>query len=75
MICNTCFLKPGCERKLGKDGRCRYYVKEGQIGFDDDMDVNPLDTMTFDYDDMKRHMTHPSSPGDGNKKARKRRTR
>ena len=72
MICNTCFLRPGCERKVDEDGRCRFYVKEGQIEFDDDVDVNPLDTLTFDYDDMKRHMHRPSAEVSKKKRTKKR---
>ena len=54
MLCENCYHKRGCLRQLQKDGRCSFYVKNGQVDIDDDIGVNPMDTITFDYDDIKK---------------------
>ena len=53
-ICNTCSHERACERKLEKDGRCQFYIKDGRVEIDLDLDVNPMDTFTFDYEDLQR---------------------
>ena len=56
MICNKCCHKKACERKLEKDGRCLFYIKDGRVEIDLDIDVNPMDTFTYDYEDLQRLM-------------------
>ncbi len=53
MICNDCYHEPGCEKLPDKNGRCSFYVKNSKVEIDEDVDVNPMDTQTFDYDDIK----------------------
>jgi hypothetical protein len=36
------------------DERCENYLKDGRIDLDDDLDINPMDTFTFDYDTLKK---------------------
>jgi hypothetical protein len=54
LICERCYHRNGCKRKPTADGRCDDYLKDGRIGLDDDLDVNPMDTFTFDYDTLKK---------------------
>lgn len=53
MLCQNCYHRIGCERQLDDEGRCQLYVKNGQVEIDDEVGVNPMDTITFDYDDIK----------------------
>ena len=54
MICEQCYHKKGCKRKPTPQERCEFYVKDGPIDLDEDLDVNPMDTFTFDYDTLKK---------------------
>lgn len=54
LICERCYHHKGCKRQLTPEGRCDFYVKDGRIDLDDDLEVNPMDTMTFDYDTLKK---------------------
>ena len=42
------------ERELPEDDRCAFYLKDKKVEIEDGVDVNPLDTEQFDYDDIKR---------------------
>jgi hypothetical protein len=39
---------------VDEDGRCGYFIKNSKVEIDDDVEVNPMDTMTYDYDDLKK---------------------
>ena len=54
MICDDCYHHSDCEKKPDESGRCSSYLKDSKVVIDDDMEVNPMDTLTFDYDDIKR---------------------
>ncbi len=54
MICDRCYHHDGCKRKPTPEERCEFYVKNGRIDLDDELDVNPMDTFTFDYDTLKK---------------------
>lgn len=54
MICNDCYARIGCSRKPTPDDRCNYYVKGSGIELDDNLEVNPIDTMEYDYDEIKK---------------------
>ncbi len=54
MICEKCYHHLECERVLGEDGRCSDYLKDGEVEINEDFEVNPITTETFDYDDIKR---------------------
>ena len=54
MICKECYHQQGCNRQPDEDGRCSYYMKKSQVDIGGEVGVNPLDTMTFDYDDIKK---------------------
>ena len=54
MICEDCYHQTGCEREPNENGRCSYYVKKTRVSIGNEVDVNPMDTMTFDYDDIKK---------------------
>ena len=54
VICEECYHEKGCKRKLDENGRCAFYVKKNRVAIGDDVDVNPMDTITFDYDDIKK---------------------
>lgn len=54
MICDDCYHRSDCEKKPDENGRCSSYLKDSKVVIDDDMEVNPMDTLTFDYDDIKR---------------------
>ena len=53
MICESCYYRSGCERTTA-DGRCDFYIKSGGVGIDGEVEVNPMDTMEYDYDDLKK---------------------
>ena len=54
MICNDCYHESGCEKLPDENGRCRVYIKNSKVELGEDVDVNPMDTQTFDYDDIKK---------------------
>lgn len=54
MICKCCFHQKGCQQKPTPDDRCRDYLKDGRIDLDEEFDINPMDTFTFDYDTLKK---------------------
>ena len=53
MICNDCYHKPACEKQPDENGRCSFFVKSSKVDIGENVDVNPMDTQTFDYDDLK----------------------
>jgi hypothetical protein len=54
MICDNCYHREECERTLAEDGRCAFYLKDRKVAIDDGVEVNPMDTEQFDYDDIRR---------------------
>jgi hypothetical protein len=54
MICEHCYHQEGCKRQLSEDGRCDQYLKNGRIGLEDGVGINPMDTLTYDYESLKR---------------------
>ena len=54
MICKDCYSRTGCSRKPTPDDRCNYYVKGSGIELDDNLEVNPIDTIECDYDEIKK---------------------
>lgn len=54
MICDDCYHRPNCERHADENGRCSFYTKNSRIEIADNVEINPMDTETFDYDDIKK---------------------
>ena len=54
MICDKCYHRSNCEELPDKNGRCGNYLKDGEILFSDDLKFNPTDTISYDYDLVKR---------------------
>ena len=54
MICDNCYHLIDCKKSPDEDGRCNEYLKDGDVEINEDVDVNPINTETFDYDDIKR---------------------
>ncbi len=54
MICDNCYHHLECERNLTEEGRCAFYLKDRKVAIDDNVEVNPMDTEQFDYDDIRR---------------------
>jgi hypothetical protein len=54
MICDNCYHLLDCKKSPDEDGRCGEYLKDGEVEINEDVDVNPINTETFDYDDIKR---------------------
>ena len=54
MLCECCYHEMECNRELDENGRCTYFLKNSKVEIDDDVEVNPMDTMTYDYDDLKK---------------------
>ena len=54
MICKDCYHENGCDKQPDENGRCSFYVKKTRVSIGEELDVNPMDTMTFDYDDIKK---------------------
>ena len=53
LICDNCYRRLDCDEFPDKNGRCKHYLKDSEIELCDDLNVNPLDTGEFDYDDLK----------------------
>ena len=53
-ICRDCYQRTACDKKKGNVERCDDYLKDSKIGLTDNVDVNPMDTLQFDYDDIKK---------------------
>ena len=53
MICKDCYHKPGCEKTPDENGRCSFFVKSSKVEIGENVDVNPMDTETFDYHNIK----------------------
>ena len=53
LICDSCYNRLDCEKIPKKDGRCALYLKEGKIKLNKELEVNPMDTIEFNYDDLK----------------------
>ena len=56
MVCDNCYHRFSCEELPDKNGRCRNYLKDGDIFFSDDLKFNPTDTIAYDYDSIKRFL-------------------
>jgi hypothetical protein len=54
LICERCYHHKGCKQKPSPDGRCDGYLKDGRIGLDEDIEINPMDTLTIDYETLKK---------------------
>jgi hypothetical protein len=54
LICERCYHHKGCKRKPTPEDRCDDYLKDGRIDLDDELDINPMDTFTIDYDTLKK---------------------
>ena len=54
MLCEGCYHELECNRHVDENGRCSYFLKNSKVEIDDDVEVNPMDTMTYDYDDLKK---------------------
>jgi len=54
LICERCYHHNGCKQKPTSEDRCNDYLKDGRIDLDDELDINPMDTFTFDYDTIKK---------------------
>jgi hypothetical protein len=59
MICDCCYYRIGCKRRPSASGRCDFFLKNGEVGLDDHLDVNPLDTVEYDYEEIKRLFDGP----------------
>ena len=54
MICKDCYHENGCDKNPDANGRCSFYVKRTRVDIGNEVEVNPMDTLTFDYDDIKK---------------------
>lgn len=54
LICESCYHNLECSRHPDENGRCSYFIKNSKVEIDDDLQVNPMDTLTYDYDDLKK---------------------
>lgn len=50
MLCDNCFYLPSCIVQPDEDGRCDFYIKNKKIAINKDVEIDTLDTETFDYD-------------------------
>ena len=46
---------------MDESGRCSYFIKNSKVEIDDDVKVNPMDTITYDYDDLKKLIKQTST--------------
>lgn len=68
MICEQCYLRPGCHRRIAEDERCDFYVKKSAIKLGEDSDVNPMDTVEFEYSDLKQMLGESRNDEDRKRK-------
>ena len=54
MICEDCYYQKACDRQPDENGRCLLYVKKTLVDIGDEVGVDPMDTLTFDYEDIKK---------------------
>ena len=54
MICEDCYYQTTCDRQPDANGRCSLYVKKTRVDIGDELGVDPMDTLTFDYEDIKK---------------------
>ena len=54
MICDHCYNSVNCEELPDRDGRCRNYLKDGEICLSDELKFNPCGTVVYDYDMIKK---------------------
>ena len=54
MICDNCYHRVNCEDLPDRNGRCRNYLKDGEICFSDELKFNPCGNVVYDYDMMKK---------------------
>ena len=60
MICDKCYHRCNCEELPDKNGRCNEYLKDGEIIVDEEMKLNPTDTID-NYDRPKNSLKIKSS--------------
>jgi len=53
MLCENCYHQTNCEDLPDKDGRCKNYLKNGEIIISDNLKFNPCGNEVYDYDMMK----------------------
>jgi len=61
LLCEDCYHELGCSRQVDESGRCSYFIKNSKVEIDDDVKVNPMDTITYDYDDLKKLIKQTST--------------
>ena len=61
MICDKCYHQSNCEELPDKNGRCSEYLKDDEIIFDEEMKLNPTDTIEYNYDHLKNAYKMESS--------------
>jgi len=66
MICECCYYRAGCQRRPSPSGRCDFYLKNGDVELDENLDVNPLDTFEYDYEEIKQLFDVDSAAGNRN---------
>ena len=54
MICEDCYYQTTCVRQPDENGRCSLYVKKNAVDIGDELGIDPMDTLTFDYEDIKK---------------------
>ena len=54
MLCDNCYHQTNCEAQPDKNGRCRSYLKDGEICINDELKFNPCGNDVYDYDMMKK---------------------
>jgi hypothetical protein len=53
MLCDNCYHQTNCEELPDKNGRCKNYLKNGEITINDELKFNPCGNQVYDYDMMK----------------------
>jgi hypothetical protein len=53
MLCDNCYHQANCEDLPDKNGRCKNYLKNGEIIISDELKFNPCGNQVYDYDMMK----------------------
>ena len=56
MVCKNCYNRFCCKLYLDENGRCRVYLKSGEIVFGEELRFDPTDTITYDYNSIRRYM-------------------
>jgi len=64
LLCEACYHELACNRHVDENGRCSFFIKNSNVEIGEGVEFNPMDTITYDYDDWKTHFEDTSKDSD-----------